>query len=90
MLKIRNSTTQFLNQTRRLFGSILDKSSLVSSDPLTASGTVYGGIHTLTLIPGDGIGKEMADAVKMVFTGSYCRVCSFVSTTVSIAFAYRI
>ncbi|KAJ2988810.1 isocitrate dehydrogenase (NAD(+)) idh1 [Globomyces sp. JEL0801] len=34
---------------------------------LTASGTVYGGIHTVTLIPGDGVGLEMATSVKTIF-----------------------
>ncbi|KAJ3319306.1 isocitrate dehydrogenase (NAD(+)) idh1 [Boothiomyces sp. JEL0866] len=34
---------------------------------LTASGTVYGGKHTVTLIPGDGVGLEMAIAVKTIF-----------------------
>jgi isocitrate dehydrogenase (NAD+) len=41
---------------------------------LTANGTVYGGIHTITLIPGtvslisgDGIGQEMANSVKTIF-----------------------
>ena len=58
-----------LTKLQRNFGSIETKSSLVSSDPLSASGTVYGGIHTLTLIPGDGIGREMAEAVKLVFEG---------------------
>ncbi|KAJ3254077.1 isocitrate dehydrogenase (NAD(+)) idh1 [Boothiomyces macroporosus] len=52
---------------KRAFGSIATKSSLVQSDPLTASGTVYGGKHTVTLIPGDGVGLEMAIAVKTIF-----------------------
>jgi isocitrate dehydrogenase (NAD+) len=31
------------------------------------AGTQYGGRHTATLIPGDGIGREMTDAVRTVF-----------------------
>lgn len=31
------------------------------------AGTVYGGVHTVTLIPGDGVGMEMATAVKTLF-----------------------
>lgn len=31
-------------------------------------GTVYGGRHTVTLIPGDGIGRELCAAVKTIFT----------------------
>lgn len=31
------------------------------------AGTVYGGRYTVTLIPGDGIGHEMANSVKTVF-----------------------
>jgi isocitrate dehydrogenase (NAD+) len=34
---------------------------------LQASGTVYGGIHTVTLIPGDGVGLELSTAVKTIF-----------------------
>ena len=30
-------------------------------------GTKYGGKYTVTLIPGDGIGREMTDAVRAVF-----------------------
>ena len=51
----------------RKYGSVATKTSLVQSDPLLASGTVYGGKHTVTLIPGDGIGHEMASSVKQIF-----------------------
>jgi isocitrate dehydrogenase (NAD+) len=30
-------------------------------------GTKYGGRYTVTLIPGDGIGNELANSVKTVF-----------------------
>lgn len=30
-------------------------------------GTVYAGKYTVTLIPGDGIGHEMAQSVKTIF-----------------------
>jgi isocitrate dehydrogenase (NAD+) len=52
---------------KRFFGSIKTQTSLVQSDPLKASGTVYGGVHTVTLIPGDGVGLEMSTAVKTIF-----------------------
>lgn len=52
---------------KRQFGSVATKTSLVQSDPKTASGTVYGGTHTVTLIPGDGVGLEMASSVKTIF-----------------------
>ncbi|KAL7413111.1 hypothetical protein BDY24DRAFT_390621 [Mrakia frigida] len=37
--------------------------------PVVASrgSTKYGGVHTVTLIPGDGIGPELADSVKEIF-----------------------
>ncbi|RKO98611.1 hypothetical protein CXG81DRAFT_15687 [Caulochytrium protostelioides] len=45
--------------------------------PTTTEGVVaearskrYGGVHTVTLIPGDGIGQELAQAVKTVFSAS--------------------
>jgi len=34
---------------------------------LRQDGTKYAGVHTVTLLPGDGIGPEMANAVKKVF-----------------------
>lgn len=55
-------------RVKRFFGSVASKSSLVQSDPATASGTVYGGIHTVTLIPGDGVGLELATSVKTIFS----------------------
>lgn len=51
----------------RGFGTVKTKTSLVYTDPVEASGTVYGGIHTVTLIPGDGVGMEMATSVKTIF-----------------------
>jgi isocitrate dehydrogenase (NAD+) len=29
--------------------------------------TKYGGVYTVTLIPGDGIGEEITDSVKEIF-----------------------
>ena len=37
-------------------------------------GTRYGGRHTATLIPGDGIGREMTDAVRTVFKAAHVPV----------------
>lgn len=34
----------------------------------SAAGTVYGGKHTVTLLPGDGIGRELTNAVRTVFS----------------------
>ncbi|KAI8905422.1 hypothetical protein EDD86DRAFT_211459 [Gorgonomyces haynaldii] len=45
----------------------LRKTSLSLSEEAPQNGTLYGGVHTVTLIPGDGIGLEMANAVKTVF-----------------------
>jgi isocitrate dehydrogenase (NAD+) len=59
---------------KRFFGSVQTKTSLVHSNPIMNSGTVYGGIHTVTLIPGDGIGLEMANAVKTIFRASHVPV----------------
>ena len=73
----------------RGFGSVATKTSLVQSDSVctilsslifhalfqkTASGTVYGGIHTVTLIPGDGVGLEMATSVKSIFKAAHVPV----------------
>ena len=33
----------------------------------SAAGTKYGSRYTITMIPGDGIGKELCDSVKTVF-----------------------
>ena len=35
-------------------------------------GTKYGGKHTVTLIPGDGIGRELTDSVRAVFKVRAC------------------
>lgn len=35
------------------------------------SNSMYGGLHTVTLIPGDGIGPELAACVKKVFRCVY-------------------
>ena len=45
---------------RRKFGTMA-----IPHNPLI--GTKYGGKYTVTLIPGDGIGKELAASVKTVF-----------------------
>jgi len=36
-----------------------------------SGGTLYGGRYTVTLIPGDGIGREMTDAVRAVFKAAH-------------------
>ncbi|KAL2911343.1 isocitrate dehydrogenase (NAD(+)) idh1 [Polyrhizophydium stewartii] len=51
----------------RAFGTVQTKTSLVFSEPRATAGTVYGGVHTVTLIPGDGVGQEMAASVKDIF-----------------------
>ena len=50
----------------RSFGTVASKNAIPVGSAFEA-GTVYGGHHTVTLIPGDGIGQEMAKAVKTVF-----------------------
>ena len=37
------------------------------AQPYDFSHSLYGGRHTITLIPGDGIGPELAVSVKEVF-----------------------
>ena len=39
------------------------------------SESMYGGRHTVTLIPGDGIGPELAACVKEVFRYMYVYTC---------------
>ncbi|KAH6561140.1 hypothetical protein BASA50_004077 [Batrachochytrium salamandrivorans] len=51
----------------RAFGTVQTKTSMVFSEPRSNSDTVYGGVHTVTLIPGDGVGQEMATSVKSIF-----------------------
>ncbi|KAI8925160.1 hypothetical protein BC831DRAFT_462419 [Entophlyctis helioformis] len=51
----------------RAFGTVQTKTSLVFTEPTKTSGTVYGGVHTVTLIPGDGVGQEIAACVKNIF-----------------------
>ena len=36
-------------------------------EPYDFSHSLYGGRHTITLIPGDGIGPELAVSVKEIF-----------------------
>lgn len=35
-----------------------------------SAGTVYAGKYTVTLIPGDGVGQEMAESVKQIFAAA--------------------
>ncbi|KAJ3390746.1 isocitrate dehydrogenase (NAD(+)) idh1 [Lobulomyces angularis] len=49
----------FLKQFRRSISTTLPTTSV--------AGTVYGGKTTVTLIPGDGVGVEMANSVKAIF-----------------------
>ncbi|KAJ3035066.1 isocitrate dehydrogenase (NAD(+)) idh1 [Rhizophlyctis rosea] len=50
----------------RNFGTAETKTQVARPSDFSA-GTVYGGIHTVTLIPGDGVGLEMSTAVKTIF-----------------------
>ncbi|KAJ3161800.1 isocitrate dehydrogenase (NAD(+)) idh1 [Geranomyces michiganensis] len=54
----------------RSFGTVETKTALPPASSSFQPGTVYGGQHTVTLIPGDGIGLEMANAVKTVFSAA--------------------
>lgn len=49
-------------------------STTLPSLQTTQPGTVYGGISTVTLIPGDGVGIEMAESVKQIFKAAACPV----------------
>ena len=40
---------------------------MLNQEVKASPGTVYGGKYTVTLIPGDGIGHEMANSVKTIF-----------------------
>ncbi|KAI8817705.1 uncharacterized protein EV422DRAFT_212987 [Fimicolochytrium jonesii] len=51
----------------RAFGTTEEKQFIPAPGGQFKPGTVYGGQHTITLIPGDGIGMEMATAVKTIF-----------------------
>ena len=43
-------------------------STLTAQTPrLTSGPKKYGGVYTATLIPGDGVGKEITDSVKEIF-----------------------
>ncbi|KAJ3047220.1 isocitrate dehydrogenase (NAD(+)) idh1, partial [Quaeritorhiza haematococci] len=55
----------------RSFGSHSTQTQLPTTDGTAPTpGTVYGGIHTITLIPGDGIGQEMVSSVKSIFNAA--------------------
>ncbi|KAF9247292.1 hypothetical protein BU15DRAFT_70114 [Melanogaster broomeanus] len=41
--------------------------TLSAGFPRVSSPTKYGGVYTVTLIPGDGIGAEITDSVKEIF-----------------------
>ena len=48
--------------------AIRSVSTLTAQTPLLSKGpTKYGGVYTATLIPGDGVGKEITDSVKEIF-----------------------
>ncbi|WFD05923.1 isocitrate dehydrogenase (NAD(+)) [Malassezia vespertilionis] len=42
-------------------------STLSAQTPVSKGPTKYGGVYTATLIPGDGVGKEITDSVKEIF-----------------------
>ncbi|KAJ3326576.1 isocitrate dehydrogenase (NAD(+)) idh1 [Blyttiomyces sp. JEL0837] len=62
---VRQSTRQVRN-----FGTIGTQTQLPSGLNLDGR-AVYAGKHTVTLIPGDGIGMEMATAVKTIFKAAH-------------------
>ncbi|KAJ3009724.1 isocitrate dehydrogenase (NAD(+)) idh1 [Thoreauomyces humboldtii] len=55
----------------KAFGTVATKTALPPPAAPFKAGTVYGGQHTITLIPGDGIGKEMANAVQTIFKAAH-------------------
>lgn len=64
LLRAAAQPQQRLN-VARTFASVSDASQTVQSDLFKP--TKYGGKYTVTLIPGDGIGAEVAESVKTVF-----------------------
>lgn len=59
----------FIQVIARSFGSVATKTCLPGVTNLVGK-PVYFGKHTVTLIPGDGIGNEMADSVKAIFAAA--------------------
>ncbi|KAJ1543501.1 isocitrate dehydrogenase (NAD(+)) idh1 [Nowakowskiella sp. JEL0078] len=51
----------------RAFGSLHNRTALPGAERHNSTGTVYAGRHTITLIPGDGVGSEIASSVKTLF-----------------------
>lgn len=63
---IRNSLNSL---ARPAFASLRAASTLSAGFPKVAERlpTKYGGVYTVTLIPGDGIGQEITESVKEIF-----------------------
>ncbi|KAI9203545.1 uncharacterized protein BJ171DRAFT_145504 [Polychytrium aggregatum] len=67
---LRNASRSVLRASTplsRAFGTASTKTSFPVIDKSSLPGTVYGGVYTVTLIPGDGVGHEMANSVKTIF-----------------------
>lgn len=69
---MRSSYNQLQRIISRQFSTNLNPSAtalgLANPPRISArSSTKYGGIYTVTLIPGDGIGKEITNSVKEIF-----------------------
>ncbi|TEB35681.1 isocitrate dehydrogenase [Coprinellus micaceus] len=57
-----------LKQTR--LSSTLSSSAFPRISAIDRPGTKYGGTHTVTLIPGDGVGAEITESVKEIFNSA--------------------
>ncbi|KAJ3360236.1 isocitrate dehydrogenase (NAD(+)) idh1 [Allomyces javanicus] len=60
--------------SRRALSSLASKFSLTGTPEYEPNLTKYAGTYTVTLVPGDGVGKEMATTVKAVFAAAGCPV----------------
>ncbi|ORZ39353.1 hypothetical protein BCR44DRAFT_1246004 [Catenaria anguillulae PL171] len=58
----------------RAFGSLGSKFALSDAAEYEPKLTKYAGTYTVTLIPGDGVGTEMANSVKSVFAAAQAPV----------------
>jgi isocitrate dehydrogenase (NAD+) len=62
MLRTRINQNLLIKNTTASFSSVV-----LPLREHNAAGSVYGGKYTVTLIPGDGVGVEMAESVKNIF-----------------------
>ena len=60
--QVRRGPARILTQALRSVSTLTAQTPLLSKGP-----TKYGGVYTATLIPGDGVGKEITDSVKEIF-----------------------